>query len=131
MVLLVRPLSRRAAVAGACLLSLVGAAVRPSLAAEGAPGAPSTVTGGGVTLHSVNVEFPDPGRMFPGDAKADAINNNCLACHSAGMVLNQPAMSKTQWTAEVNKMRTAYRAPINPKDVGAIANYLVSLRSRK
>ena len=93
MVLLVRPLSRGAAVAGACLLSLVGAAVRPSLAAEPAPGGPSTVTGGGVTLHSVNVNFPDPGRMFPGDSKADAINNNCLACHSAGMVLTQPTRS--------------------------------------
>ena len=57
-VLMVRPFSRRAVFAVACLLSLVGAAVRPSLAAEGAPGAPSTVTGGGVTLHSVSVEFP-------------------------------------------------------------------------
>jgi hypothetical protein len=45
------------------------------------------------------------------------------------MVLNQPAMSKAQWQAEVNKMRTAYKAPIDPKDVGAIVNYLAALRS--
>jgi hypothetical protein len=37
-------------------------------------------------------------------------------------------MSKTQWEAEVNKMRAAYKAPIDPKDVGPIADYLVSIR---
>ena len=44
-----------------------------------------------VKLHSVSVELPDSQRAFPGGATADVINNNCLACHSAGMVLNQPA----------------------------------------
>jgi hypothetical protein len=50
-----------------------------------------------------------------------------LACHSAGMVLNQPA-SKAQWQAEVEKMRQAYKAPVDPKDVDAIVDYLVSIR---
>ena len=130
MVLLARPLSRRAAVAGVCLLSLVGAAVRPSLAAEPAPSAPSTVSGAGVTLHSLNVEFPDPGRMFPGDSKADAINNNCLACHSAGMVLTQPALSRTEWQSEVEKMRSTYKAPVEESDVPAIVDYLGALKDR-
>jgi hypothetical protein len=35
------------------------------------------------------------------------VNGNCLACHSAGMVLTQPALSAAQWRAEVEKMRTA------------------------
>jgi hypothetical protein len=131
MVLLVRPFSRRAALAGACLLSLVGAAVRPSLAAEPAPSAPSIVSGAGVTLHSLNVEFPDPGRMFPGDSKADAINNNCLACHSAGMVLTQPALSRAEWQSEVEKMRSTYKAPVEESDVPAIVDYLVALKDRK
>jgi cytochrome c5 len=131
MVLLVRPFSRRAALAVAWLLTLAAAAVRPSLAAENAPAAPSTVTGGGVTLHSVNVEFPDPGRMFPGDGKADAINNNCLACHSAGMVLTQPAMSRAEWQSEVEKMRGSYKAPVEEADVPAIVDYLVALKGRK
>ena len=130
MVLLARPLSRRAAVAGVCLLSLVGAAVRPSLAAEPAPSAPSTVSGAGVTLHSLNVEFPDPGRMFPGDSKADAINNNCLACHSAGMVLTQPALSRAEWQSEVEKMRSTYKAPVEESDVLAIVDYLGALKDR-
>jgi hypothetical protein len=129
MVLLVRPFSRRAALAVASLLTLA-AAVRPSLAAENAPAAPSTVTGAGVTLRSVNVDFPDPGRMFPGDTKADAINNNCLACHSAGMVLTQPALSRAEWQSEVEKMCSTYKAPVEQTDVPAIVDYLVALKDR-
>ena len=46
------------------------------------------------------------------------------------MVLNQPALSKAQWQAEVEKMRLAYRAPIDPKDVDAIVAYLVRIAGR-
>ncbi len=53
--------------------------------------------GTGITLHSVSVSLPDGDRSFPGGAAADAINNNCLACHSAGMVLTQPHLSRAQW----------------------------------
>src|SRR2546430_11521609 len=55
---------------------------------------------------------------------ADLVNGNCLACHSVGMVLNQPALSEAQWRTEVEKMRTAYKAPIDPKDVDKIISYL-------
>ncbi len=44
------------------------------------------------------------------------------------MVLNQPALPMTQWHAEVDKMRTAYKAPIDAKDVDAILDYLVSVK---
>jgi hypothetical protein len=84
----------------------------------------TSVSGHGVTLRSVNLDLPDPGRLFPGGAAADAINNNCLACHSAGMVLDQPSLSRDQWQVEVDKMRNTYRAPVAPQDVAAIVNYL-------
>jgi hypothetical protein len=64
-----------------------------------------------VELKSVKVDLPDSDRMFQGSG-ADAINNNCLACHSADMVLNQPELSRQAWTAEVNKMIAAYNAPV-------------------
>ncbi|MET1025771.1 MAG: hypothetical protein ABWY00_01280, partial [Dongiaceae bacterium] len=64
---------------------------------------------GPLVLKSVNVDLPDSDRMFPG-AGADAINNNCLACHSAGMVQNQPPLAKAAWQNEVNKMIHAYKA---------------------
>jgi hypothetical protein len=80
-----------------------------------------------LTLKSVTVDLPFGDRMFPDGPGAEAVNSNCLACHSAGMVLNQPALSKTQWRTEVEKMRTAYKAPIDPKDVDTIVDYLVGL----
>jgi len=84
-----------------------------------------------LSLKSVSVDLPPGDDMFPDGPGADAINNNCLACHSADMVLNQPALPMTQWHAEVDKMRTAYKAPIDPKDVDAILEYLVSVKGEK
>jgi len=84
-----------------------------------------------LSLKSVSVDLPPGDDMFPNGPGADAINNNCLACHSADMVFNQPALPKAQWQAEVDKMRTAYKAPIDPKDVDAILSYLVSVKGEK
>jgi cytochrome c5 len=80
---------------------------------------------------SVKIDLPDSDRMFPDGLGADAINNNCLACHSAGMVLNQPALSKEAWAAEVHKMINNYKAPVAPEDVGAIVDYLTALKGAK
>jgi mono/diheme cytochrome c family protein len=82
-------------------------------------------------LKSTTVDLPDGDRTFPPGPGADALNNNCLACHSAGMVLNQPAFPRVAWAAEVNKMITVYRAPVAAKDVDAIVDYLAALRSGK
>ena len=84
-----------------------------------------------LSLKSVSVDLPPGDDMFPNGPGADAINNNCLACHSADMVLNQPAMPKARWEAQVNLMRTAYKAPIDPKDVDAILDYLVTTKGVK
>jgi mono/diheme cytochrome c family protein len=82
-------------------------------------------------LKSVTVDLPDSERTLPPGAGSDAVINNCFACHSAGMVLEQPALSRTAWMAEVNKMITAYKAPIAPEDVDKIVHYLTNFRSAK
>jgi hypothetical protein len=82
-------------------------------------------------LKSVKIDLPDSDRMFPDGPGSDAINNNCLACHSAGMVLNQPALSKQAWAAEVNKMINNYKAPVAPEVVGPIVEYLTALKGAK
>ena len=84
-----------------------------------------------IELKSVKLDLPDSDRMFPGGPGADAINNNCLACHSAGMVLNQPHLSRADWQAEVDKMRNIYLAPVAAPDVPAIVDYLAKLGSVK
>lgn len=82
-------------------------------------------------INSTTVDLPSGDSMFPGGARADAINNNCLACHSADMVLNQPALPKATWEAEVHKMINVYKAPIDDADVPTIVNYLASIRGSK
>ena len=85
-----------------------------------------------IVLKSVVVDdLPLGDRMFPDGPYADAVNSNCLVCHSAGMVLFQPVLSQAQWHAEVEKMRTVYNAPIDLKDVDTIVAYLVSIRGAK
>lgn len=97
-----------------------------------ATAAPSTVAAAGViTLRSVSVDLPSSDRMFPGGADAAAINNNCLTCHSAGMILNQPSLSRTVWQQEVEKMRAQYKAPVAEADVPAIVAYLVEHKGMK
>ena len=82
-------------------------------------------------LKPVQIDLPDSDRMFPAGSGSDAINNNCLACHSADMVLNQPALSKSAWAAEVNKMINTYKAPIAAEDAGTIVEYLTALKAAK
>jgi len=48
-----------------------------------------------------------------------------LACHSAEMILVQPALPRATWQAEVDKMRGVYKAPIEDNDAQAIVDYLV------
>jgi hypothetical protein len=110
----------------------MGRALLPIALAVGVALAPSCAQAESqLSLKSVSVDLPPGDDMFPNGPGADAINNNCLACHSADMVLNQPALPTAQWHAEVEKMRTAYKAPIDPKDVDAILEYLVSVKGEK
>ena len=80
-----------------------------------------------IEIKSTKVDLPAGDSLFPGEG-ADAINNNCLACHSADMVLNQPALPKATWEAEVHKMITTYKAPVDEKDVASIVDYLVKTK---
>jgi cytochrome c553 len=110
-------------------LAAPATAAQPALAAEAptiAP-APSIVEGGGITLHSVSVNFPRSDVTFPG-AGAEAINNDCLICHSAAMVLDQANLSRAQWQNIVDQMRNDFKAPFAAEDAPAIVDYLVNLR---
>ena len=100
---------------------LLGVASMPAVARAASPS----------DLKPVKIDLPDSDKMFPAGPGSDAINNNCLACHSADMVLNQPALSKPAWATEVNKMINNYKAPVAPEDVGAIVDYLTALKGAK
>jgi cytochrome c5 len=135
---------RLTTLAGAALLALAGFMLAPSERPAGLPVVPfgvavaraqqpqpepSSVSAAGIRLHSVSVELPTSERMFPGE-DADAINSSCLACHSAGMVLPQPALTRAAWQQEVDKMRGTYKAPIDPDSVPAIVDYLAAHKGK-
>jgi cytochrome c5 len=83
------------------------------------------------SLKSVEVKLPESTRALPNGPGVTAVHDNCLACHSAGMILNQPVMPKAAWEAEVSKMRNVYKAPIDDKDVPAIVDYLTAVKGPK
>jgi len=89
-----------------------------------APAAPSVPA-----FKSESVQFPENDKPFTG-RNSDAMNGNCLGCHSADMVLDQPLLPEAVWAAEVKKMITVYKAPVPPADVTAIVAYLVAVRGK-
>jgi len=58
-----------------------------------------------------------PVATAPSPRGADAINNDCLLCHSAGMVLDQAKLSRAEWQTEVDKMRDSFKAPFAAEDI--------------
>jgi len=78
----------------------------------------------------VSVELPASQVSFPPGNGSVIANAYCLICHSAGMVLRQPALTQDEWTGEINKMRNSFGAPLPPDQVEALAKYLQSINGR-
>ncbi len=87
-----------------------------------------TAAAEGVTLRPVAVELPSSDRAFPAGPGAELVTNNCTACHSAGMILSQPALSEAEWKGEVTKMVRVYKAPVAETDTPGIVAYLAGLK---
>jgi mono/diheme cytochrome c family protein len=84
-----------------------------------------------LTLKSVSVDLPDGDRQLPDGPGLEAMQSNCISCHTPGMILTQPAMPKAFWEAEVAKMRNVYKAPVDEKDVPDIVGYLTAVKGPK
>lgn len=98
------------------------AVVSPLLSAV--PGAAAPLT----SLTSPKVEVPTSDATFPPGPGSEEINNNCLACHSADHVLNQPSLTREKWDEVVRKMIVAYKAPITDEDAAKIIEYLATMK---
>lgn len=103
-------------------LALVSAAAFGTLAAEAkAPAA----------LKSVDVTLPRSPVALPDGPNVAVVRKTCTGCHSPEMILYQPTMPKPAWEAEVNKMKNVYKAPVDPKDIPAIVDYLTAVKGSK
>lgn len=75
-------------------------------------------------VHTVVLPSDEP-PLPDGPGKAD-VDMACHSCHSSRYLTSQPKLSRKAWTAEVDKMRAAYGAPIEDASAPKIVDYLVS-----
>ncbi|WP_017670814.1 hypothetical protein [Blastomonas sp. AAP53] len=80
----------------------------------------------GMSMEPVSYQLPE--ETVPealADAGAEAVVNNCSACHSLEYITTQPpGMGEKFWHDEVTKMVKVYSAPIEPDQVEVIAKIL-------
>jgi cytochrome c5 len=76
-----------------------------------------------VVWKSESVDLPYPGPHFSGQG-AELLNPSCSTCHSSGLVEGQPWLPLATWKAEVLKMKNVFHAPVQDKDVDALAQIL-------
>ena len=69
---------------------------------------------------------PETATLRTGPHSEDAVI--CIGCHSADYIATQPRPADPSkfWQAEVQKMRTAYGAPIDDEQAKAIVEYLAT-----
>ncbi len=72
----------------------------------------------------MSVDLPMDDGSFPAGPGVEAVTNNCAACHSADMILNQPKQTREQWAKNIDKMRKVFKASIAAEDEAAILDYL-------
>ncbi|MGH7661857.1 MAG: cytochrome c [Vulcanimicrobiaceae bacterium] len=80
--------------------------------------------------NKMSIQVPPGTVSFQPGPNVNVVQANCLVCHNADYIYNQPPLTKGQWTAEVNKMRGVYKATIADADVPKIVDYLVSQNGR-
>jgi mono/diheme cytochrome c family protein len=80
-------------------------------------------------VKEIDLEYHSPD-LPPGPGQ-DIFATQCVICHSARYVLNQPTFPRKIWTAEVHKMVKGYGAPIDPAQEKVIVNYLVSWHGKE
>ena len=54
----------------------------------------------------------------------DAVQANCLMCHSFGYIINQGPQPRDFWAKKVEKMVTHFKAPISKEDAKIVTDYL-------
>jgi cytochrome c5 len=103
------------------LLSTIILWQRPSPAEEAAK---PVIPAGGV--HSITLPAMQP--ELPAGPGRDTVAATCVICHSTRYITMQPAFSRAAWTAEVDKMRKTFGAPLTDAQAAQVVDYLVAIR---
>jgi len=106
---------------------LIGAVAVWQRALAADDGAKPAAAPGGVheiKLPAMPVELP------PGPGRETAAVT-CVICHTTRYITTQPRFSRAAWTAEVDKMRKTFGAPLTDAQAAEVVNYLVAIRGRR
>jgi len=74
------------------------------------------------SLHSI--ELPKVTTELKAGEGKDVTERFCSICHSLDYITMQPKFTRSQWTAEVNKMIKVMGAPIPEENAKIIEGYL-------
>jgi len=113
--------------------TLLLVALATSLGSSGAADIPSKDSGRAPAAEqhwtAVSIEMPTRESTFP-PGEGVELTGQCLICHSAGMVLRQPPLTRDEWIGEIDKMRGAFGAPLPADQVQSLADYLHRINGR-
>lgn len=85
-------------------------------------------SGSGIALVSDRITLPEETAALP--VGSDLITARCIACHSSEMIATQPVLGAEKWQATIDKMRTVYKARIDPGEDKALIAALLALPSQ-
>jgi sulfite dehydrogenase (cytochrome) subunit B len=77
-------------------------------------------------LLATSAQAQDNVTLKPGPSR-DLVEGYCNVCHSLDYLpMNSRFLSPQGWQTEINKMITAYGAPIKPADTNIVVDYLAA-----
>jgi len=83
-------------------------------------------------MYSVGEFPPNAPSLRPGpEDDRQLIDVYCVGCHSTAYITMQPPLSRMQWEAEVQKMRSAFGAVVPDPAAQRIATFLHAYYGRK
>jgi hypothetical protein len=82
-----------------------------------------------VTFTDASITLPDDPLELPEGPGREAVLENCIACHSPSTMLQQPKVSAEKWQSIAEKMIEIYKAPVDPKAIPQIVQYMVAVQA--
>ena len=79
-------------------------------------------------VQAKTIELPHLQPILPPGRGLEAVQINCVTCHSPRLITNQPDFTRAQWTDTVHKMVNTFGAHVTPEDQEKIIDYLVFIR---
>jgi mono/diheme cytochrome c family protein len=78
--------------------------------------------------HSITLPAMQPD--LPPGPNRDTVAGTCAVCHTTRYITMQPAFTRSAWTAEVDKMRKTFGAPLTDAQAAQVVEYLVAVRGK-